>query len=713
MTIETASASRVRKDGSFFDTSRTLRILILLLVSLGVFFFFHNREIRVPVLELGTIAPRYVVAEVLFTFADDEATTAGRQAALFDVGNIYQIEPEDIQKRTMEFANALLNDQSWRVVALQSTFDEMCRANEKLEKALLEIKFSDAKTIERMRKGGLDTSKFYEIIPFDFRQGICFPDKIWDFIRKGTFSESSFQQGTIDFLISFLKEKIWLIRIDSNASRKMKKILRMQVPVRFTTIPAGSRIIDSGEKVTPRHVVMLQAMKQAMAEHRNLWHPRTIAGSLILTCVMLFTSILFFRCYYPAILASNTSSFLVVSLVLLCLFLAKTCELFFLQTPTGLADFIHYPLLIPFAAILLCILVNPSVAIFISAMLGILLNVCLVFEFQGFLLANLLVAFICIFYTRTLRRRAELVTVCLKGWVVACAIIVALSFYDNSRWGVSLLGDIGSSGVFMLLTAIIVVGLLPIFESAFRVLTDINLMEYMNPNQELLQRLMIEAPGTYQHSLLLGSIAEAAAQAIGCNGLFCRVATLYHDIGKVSIAQYFTENQQTGMNIHQLLTPVESARVITSHVSEGANLARRAGLPEAFVDIIREHHGTSLVYYFYHKQLESVGHDASLVDDREFRYAGPKPRSKEAAIVMIADSFEAACRSIDEINEEILTRLIDQIVREKVEDGQFDNCPLSFEELETVKKALVRCLLSIGHFRIKYPAKVRLKMSPV
>jgi hypothetical protein len=224
---------------------------------------------------------------------------------------------------------------------------------------------------------------------------------------------------------------------------------------------------------------------------------------------------------------------------------------------------------------------------------------------------------------------------------------------------------------------------------------------------------MIEAPGTYQHSLLLGSIAESAAHAIGCNGLFCRVATLYHDIGKVSIAQYFTENQQTGMNIHQLLTPVESARVILSHVQEGVSLGRRAGLPEAFIDIIREHHGTSLVYYFYHKQLEAVGHDASLVDEREFRYAGPKPRSKEAAIVMIADSFEAACRSIDEINEEILTRLIDQIVREKMEDGQFDDCLLSFEELGLVKKALVRCLLSIGHFRIKYPAKIRLKTSPV
>jgi putative nucleotidyltransferase with HDIG domain len=220
---------------------------------------------------------------------------------------------------------------------------------------------------------------------------------------------------------------------------------------------------------------------------------------------------------------------------------------------------------------------------------------------------------------------------------------------------------------------------------------------------------MIEAPGTYQHSLLLGSVSEAAALAIGGNGLFCRVATLYHDIGKVAVAQYFTENQQSGMNIHQLLTPTESARVIISHVNEGVNLARRAGLPEPFIDIIREHHGTSLVYYFYHKQLESVQHNVELVDERDFRYAGPKPRSKESAIVMIADSFEAACRSVDEITEDILVKLVDQIVREKIEDGQLDECLLSFEELGIIKKAMVRCLLSIGHFRIKYPAKVKLK----
>jgi len=185
------------------------------------------------------------------------------------------------------------------------------------------------------------------------------------------------------------------------------------------------------------------------------------------------------------------------------------------------------------------------------------------------------------------------------------------------------------------------------------------------------------------------------------------VATLYHDIGKLSIAQYFTENQQAGVNIHQLLTPVESAQVIMSHIREGVALARKAGLPEQFIDIIKEHHGTSLVYYFYHKQLESVHDNKDLVDEKEFRYPGPKPRTKESVIIMIADSVEAASRSLDEVNETTLTKLVDQLVREKMEDGQFDDSLLTFEELGRVKKAIVKNLLSVGHFRVKYPARLK------
>jgi hypothetical protein len=164
-----------------------------------------------------------------------------------------------------------------------------------------------------------------------------------------------------------------------------------------------------------------------------------------------------------------------------------------------------------------------------------------------------------------------------------------------------------------------------------------------------------------------------------------------------------------------LLTPKESARVIVSHVQEGVNLARREGIPEAFIDIIKEHHCTGLVYYFYHKQLEASGNDPKAVFEKDFRYLGPKPHSKEAAIVMIADSFEAACRSVEEVTEASLLKLIEQIVREKMEDGQFDECPMSFEELCKIKKALVKCILSIGHFRVKYPTKRRAEIenSPI
>ena len=267
----------------------------------------------------------------------------------------------------------------------------------------------------------------------------------------------------------------------------------------------------------------------------------------------------------------------------------------------------------------------------------------------------------------------------------------------------------------MLFTAIAVVGLLPLLESAFAVMTDVSLIEYMDPNHDLLRRLTIEAPGTYQHSVVVGNLAEAAALAIGANGLFCRVATLYHDIGKMATAQYFTENQRGEVNIHQLLTPLESAQVIMAHVPEGVAMAREAGLPEPIIDIIKEHHGTTLVYYFYRKYLEQTKEkdNIALVDEKEFRYAGPKPRSKESGIIMIADTFEAASRSLDKINEETLYELINRLVGEKIDDGQFSHCLLTFEDLSIIKRVLIQTLLAAGHSRVKYPKREKKERIPL
>ncbi len=691
------------------DASSTLHAIITAVLGLAIFFFIHVREVRVPMLELGSIATKYIVAEVPFAFLDEEATTVARQEALLDVGKIYSIDPEDILQRGVEFENSLIYDQSWRNRAPQATFDEMCRANEKLERTLLEIRFTDPRTLEKMKQLSMDCQYVHEIAPVDLTQGAYFPDKIWEFIRNRAFFEQTFQPSTIDFLLSFFREKIWTLKEDIQTVRKIRKKIQEVVPYKFTSVASGSRIIDSGERVNARHIAMLQAMKQAMAERRNLWHPRTVLGSLALSLLCVGIIMLFLRNYHPDIAFSNNNYLLYTSLIILGLVVAKLCEMLLLRSNSDLVDLFRYPLLTPFVGILLCTLLSPHVAIFSVSLLSVLFDLSLAFEFQGFLLTNVLVGFVAIFYTKIIRRRLEIIGVSFRGWVAACVIITALYMYDKSRLGVSLFADFGSAGAFMLLTAVFVLGILPLFESCFQILTDINLMEYMDPNHELLRRLMVEAPGTYQHSLIMGGISESAAQAIGCNGLFCRVATLYHDIGKVSIAQYFTENQQSGMNIHQLLTPTESAKVIISHVTEGVQLARNAGLPEPFIDIIKQHHGTSLVYYFYHKQLESVGHDYSQVNEQDFRYAGPKPRTKEAGIIMIADSFEAASRSLEEITEETLTRLIEQIIKEKMDDGQLNECQLTFEELTTVKKTMVRSLLSIGHFRVKYPARHRVK----
>jgi putative nucleotidyltransferase with HDIG domain len=691
----------------FFDKSLIVRLVIAVLFGIGLFAFLHFREVRIDVLEIGMKAPRYVVAEVGFSFPDEEATSVFQQEAYLDIGKIYAIDADDIRKRHLEFENLLIYDQGWRKQVKQSTFDEMYRAIERLERALLELRFCDARTIEKMKEVSFPTKNVVEIAPFDPNQGTVFPEKIWNIIRRAAFGKQLFHPATVDFVVDFLHNKIWIMKEDSQLQRKLLATTAESIQVKQTQVLAGSRIIDQGEKVTQRHIAMLQAMKQAISERRDLWHMRTIFGSLLLCLVILLVSLLFLRANHEDILQSNRRLALLVAIVLLGMAFAKVAEFAVLKTHIMWFERIRYPLLTPFMAILLCCLINSSVAIFVVSLMTCLFDLVLAFDRQGFILVNLIVAFFAILYTRSLRKRTEIFAVCAKAWIACSMLIVYFYFYERIRLGMPFLSDIGTSAFFMLITAVLVVGLLPMFESCFRILTEITLMEFMDPNHELLRRLTVEAPGTYQHSLIMGHMAEAAANAIGASGLFCRVATLYHDIGKMLVAQYFTENQQLGVNIHQLLTPIESAQVIISHVVEGVALARKAGLPEQFIDIIKEHHGTGLVYFFYHKQVESVGGNRDLVNERDFRYSGPKPRTKESVIIMIADSVEAASRSLDEVNEETLSRLVSQIVKEKMEDGQFDESLLTFEELGRVKKALVKSVLAIGHFRIKYPARIK------
>jgi cyclic-di-AMP phosphodiesterase PgpH len=692
------------REQGFFDKSLGIRLLIGAIFFISLFAFLHFREIRVEILELGSIAPSYTVTQVDFDFYDEEATIILKQEAVKDIGKIYSLSEKSVRQRRIEFENFLIYNQDWRKYSEKSTFEEMYKGADALEKGLLAVRFTDPRTLQKMKEIDLPSDQYIAYTPIDM-DDVILPSDVWDSIKESALPNSLITPAAASFIIDYFDKKVWNILEDVSAQRALRRKIQSSVPDKLTHVNAGSRIIDQGEKVTARHIAMLQAMKSALAESRNLWQPLTLLGSFIMTFILTTVCMAYFKINSPAVLSSNRKLFLVVTIIILTLGLSKLTEFFLLNSKMNLIEVVRYPILVPFAAILLCSLMNSAVATFISAFLTFVFSMTLAFDVRNFMILNLAAALVAILSTRTLRKRKEIFVVCGKAWLCAVGMIFAIHFYQNSMWSFSLFTDILSSGFFLLLTAILVVGLLPLFESAFRVMTDVTLMEYMDPNNDLLRRLTIEASGTYQHSVVVGNLAEAAASSIGANGLFCRVATLYHDVGKLATPQYFTENQQGGMNIHQLLTPQESAQVILAHVSEGVAMGRKAGLPEQFIDIIKEHHGTTLVYYFYRKQLEKMGGDKSLVNEKEFRYSGPKPRSKESVIIMIADTVEAASRTLDKVTEQSLMELANRLIREKADDGQFDDCLLTFEELAIVKETLVKTLVAFGHSRVKYPTK--------
>jgi cyclic-di-AMP phosphodiesterase PgpH len=681
-------------------------------LAVGVFFvlalalFLHFREVRVKVLELHTTAEHYLIGEIDFSFPDEEATRILKEQALRDVGAIYKLEETEIRERRVEFESELLYNQTWRHLYPSITFEEIYKGLNALEEGLLQSHFTDPRTLQKMRELKLPTIWTFPEPHSEDPDAFLLPKEFWARIEKNVFIDGGFHTEVASLILPYFENKKWILEKDNDSGRLLRQLAQEQVPKVYTHMLSGTKIISPGERITQRHLIMLKALKQALMEKRNLWEPLTILGSLLLSLIFTTLSVIYLRIHHPSLFYSFQKLLLVVTIILVTLFLAKITEYVLVNKSNYLIDMVRYPLFVPFASLLVCLLIGAELSLFVSGFLAIILGVTLAIDHDRFLVINLVAALVTIIYSRKLHRRNEVFKVCAKAWLFSIPVILAFNLMENHFWNLNLMADVLSTFVFMSVTALLVVGLLPLLESMFHLMTDMTLMEYTDPHGELLRRLTLEAPGTYQHSLVVGNLAEASARAIGANGLFCRVATLYHDVGKLFNPHYFTENQLGGFDIHHLLTPQESAQVIIAHVSEGESLARKYRLPQSFIDIIREHHGTSLVYFFYCKQVEQMGGDVTKVEERAFRYPGPKPRTKESAIIMIADSIEAASRSLDEISETVVAELVDRIIVEKIEEGQFEECQLTFEELGIIKKTLIKTLVVTRHLRIKYPSRV-------
>ena len=457
-------------------------------------------------------------------------------------------------------------------------------------------------------------------------------------------------------------------------------------------IQQGQVVIRAGDEVTEERFEQLRSLVLAQRERSGdaSW-VRTVAGRLILVLAPLLLFFLYLYLLRPSIFYDTRR------LLLVCLLLGAVVVGFLIAGSFDSATAYFVP--VSLASILLTIVFDSRVGSFATMTLAALGGLVFGYDFQ-FTFATLVVGILAVFSVRDVKNRSQLLA---SAGMVAVAYLLILGGYAlvradpfTERIWTELIG-VGVHSALILLAAPLLWGI----ERTFAVTTDMTLLELSDTNRTLLKELSLRAPGTFNHSLQVANLAEAAADAIGANALRARVGALYHDIGKMLKPEYFIENQQPGENPHEKLKPSMSALVIAAHVKEGVQLGREQGLPEVVIEFIGSHHGTSLIEFFYRKAQEQDGEEN--VDEADYRYPGPRPQTNEQAIVMLADSVEAASRSLDKPTPRRLQSLIDGIFASRVADGQLDHSTLTFADLSRIGETFHSLLCGIYHFRVKYP----------
>ncbi|MBL7081115.1 MAG: HDIG domain-containing protein [Candidatus Omnitrophica bacterium] len=354
---------------------------------------------------------------------------------------------------------------------------------------------------------------------------------------------------------------------------------------------------------------------------------------------------------------------------------------------------------IPYAIVsMLSILLWQNMVVTLLVALATNLSLAFVFNSLDVAILFLVASVLSCLLLPSVRRRAQIVS---AGFIIGLAQVITWLILRNFQ----ILPELNAYIILFIngvVCAIIVTGVLPVFEYLFTRITNISLLELADFNHPLLRRMMLEASGTYHHSLIVGNLSEVASEAIGANALLARIGAYYHDIGKLEKPEYFSENQPQSLNKHDSLSPSMSKLIIVNHVKEGETLARKYKLNQAIIDFIRQHHGTSLVYYFYQRAL--VGErDRDAVKEEGFRYPGPRPKTKETAIVLLADSVEAGVRALKNPSANRIEEMVHQIINNKFIDGQLDECDLSLKELEKIADCFIHLLSSMYHTRVVYP----------
>ncbi|TEB11539.1 HD family phosphohydrolase [Pelotomaculum propionicicum] len=686
---------------AYLSKQRKLRrgsaaVLFLLLITLIMAIEFVPEKSNLVV---GQVSPKTFKAEKNLIFEDKQKTSEQKRLAAEKADKVYYKDPQvsiavqkdisDLGGKVREIQGDASLDNTGKVAKLRQVLpfilpeedlNELARATAKdtlfVENTInsLVVKSMDAgegiiqDNLSNVKKSlenqisGLGLTKSYE----NFAKGL-----IDRFLRANTF-------------INYEKTK-------QNQDEAMAA-----VPPTMISVKEGEKIIGEGEIVTEEHMVKLQALGLT---RQRLPFP-SILGIFLLVS-MLMTVVLFYIYQQNRDIYEHAGHlYLLGMIVLVVLGVGKAIVAINVnQWPEFGAQFGY---MVPVAAVgmLIAILLDSRLAVLVVAVTSLMLGVMTGNQLR-FGVVGLIGGITGVYSVSKLSQRGDLVRAGFYTSVANVVAIFIMGLVNGTPLALLISSSLALGVINGILSSILTNGALPFLENTFHITSPVRLLEISNPNNALLKKLLLEAPGTYHHSIIVGNLAESAADAVGGDSLLVRVGAYYHDIGKTKRPYFFIENQMTSDNPHDKITPSLSTLILTSHVKDGVEMARENKLPQGIIDIIEQSHGTSLVTYFYHKALECDRNET--VTEEEFRYEGPRPQTREAAIVMLADSVEAAVRSLQNPTPGRVEGLVRKIIKDKLNDGQLEECDLTFKDLAVIATAFVRVMSGIFHNRVEYP----------
>ena len=672
-------------------------LLFTVLLSLGLFVSKLHLEIWEP-------SPQLITAQWSKDIEDIVKYNQDQDAAAKAVKPVYKPDDEYLNVLTKDLGKAFLalrdaatttGDESTRVSILKPTQPFTVLSNEVLSSLLKtspdvlttvqqiggDIILSNARNIESGASTETEVEPLRERIIADI-------------------NESALQDDAKAFFKAFVEQEVitTTLIVDDQATEKMRAAARALVKPDIIYYKANQKIVGPGEIVDEEIYQVLKAY--GLINSLNTW--KMASGIALMVLIGMGIVLAYLYQYKRNILSITNRSVLIGLTMILVLAMGRGVISLNLGGPefNALAG-----VLIPvsWATMTVAILVDVDIALLVSVVLACFVAVLVdpTLSTSAGLQTGLVAlfgGFVGVYSVSHLSQRSDLARAGLFVSAINVLVVSAIALTTGMRlivWVVGLILGIVNGVASSFLT----VGALHWFESGFRITSSVRLLELSNPNRPLLKRLLMEAPGTYHHSILVGNLAEAAAEAVHADATLVRVGAMYHDIGKLKRPYFFIENQFTQDNPHDKIAPTLSSLIITSHVKDGLELARENKLPQQIQDIIAQHHGDGLVSFFYHKALE----ENDEIPEEAFHYEGPKPQTKEAALVALADNVEAAVRSMKQPTPGRVEGFVRKIVKDKLNDGQLDQCDLTFQDLDRIAMAFVRVLSGIFHSRVEYP----------